>query len=321
MPDQVRSMVPWFQYCQYLWFTAYDPPKTLVPATAMASPVTTSDPVNPITIPQASATPGPDATYTATTAELNPMPLPPHVQYAPLPKETSQVTLIKPQEPQAQPSSCDPMPKGQNLSQLGSSSIDGSRQSNIQESKSGDLDPPRSLHQITPKYELLPSGISVAGTTLTPGEPLMTASGMLVSLDSTIPQSLITTVGGQIITAAATAIKIGSVTLAPGAQETTVGGAAVPLGSDGSLMIGAKTLVLAAPSRSLGGLIMGESGHGGPLTNGSSPNGSVPFDAKYNTTSTGLNFEGKAGGWRCLIPKRVAGLVVAIYFISHLNID
>ena len=61
--------------------------------------------------------------------------------------------------------------------------------------------------------QLLPTGISVAGSVLTPGAPPITASGSLVSLGSTVlavgtssvpvsfgtPQSLITTIGGQVI--------------------------------------------------------------------------------------------------------------------------
>ena len=106
-------MVPWFQYCTDLWFTGYDPPRTLIPAAAMASPVATSDPTDPTTTPQTRATQDPGAKSTATAAESTPMPLPSHVQHAPLPKmtntvpdfkpevpkETSQVSLIQTQEP------------------------------------------------------------------------------------------------------------------------------------------------------------------------------------------------------------------------------
>ena len=67
--------------------------------------------------------------------------------------------------------------------------------------------------------KLLSSRISVAGTTLTPGAPAITASGSSISLGLTVlaigtssvaisfgnPQPLITTVGGHAVTAAATA--------------------------------------------------------------------------------------------------------------------
>lgn len=68
-------MILWFQHCTDLWFTGFDPPKTLVPAVAMAPPVTTSDPVDPIVTPQASATQDPSAKKTA--AVWNPIPFPP----------------------------------------------------------------------------------------------------------------------------------------------------------------------------------------------------------------------------------------------------
>ena len=143
--------------------------------------------------------------------------------------------------------------------------------------------------------ELLPSGISIAGTALTPAA------------------SLITTIGGQIITAVATAIKTGSATMSAGAKATNLGGTVVSLGSGGSLVIGSKTVVLAAPSGSFGG-----SGPGGPLTNGSSPHGSVPVNVQNNTTSSVHSFEGKAGGFECLIPQALASLVIAMHFLSHL---
>lgn len=159
--------------------------------------------------------------------------------------------------------------------------------------------------------ELLPSSISVAGTISTPGAPPITASGSPISLGSTIlatgintipvsfgkPQALITTVGGQAITAAATAAKVGSVTLSPGARGTTVGGTLVSPGLGSGLVIRSKTVVLGAPTGSLGGLITGGFGSGVPLTNISSTSGDS------NSTKSGVqNFEGRAVCSRSLIP-------------------
>ena len=185
--------------------------------------------------------------------------------------------------------------------------------------------------------ELLSSGISVAGSTLTPEAPLITASGMPLSLGSTIlaigtksipisfknPQSLITTIGGHVITAAATAIKISNATTSPGAQGTILDGTSVSLGSGGSLVVGSTTVMLAAPSGSFGGLMsgglgLGGLGLGGPLANGSSPNESVPTNSKNSTTSSKQNFRGQAGGLRCHIPRAFASLAVAIHILSHL---
>ena len=178
--------------------------------------------------------------------------------------------------------------------------------------------------------ELLPTGISVAGTTLTPRAPPITASGSPVSLGSTIlaigtssvpvsfgtPQVLITTVGGQAITAAAAmAVKVGSVILLPGAQGTTVDGTLVSLGSAGSLVVGLNTVMLGAPTESLGGVIMGGLGSGGPPANSSSPS-----RGSNSTTSNVQSFEGKAARSRSVIPEGLTGLVLAIHLILFINI-
>ena len=97
IPSQVKSMVPWFQYCTDLWFTGFDPPKTLVPAAAMAPPVTTGDPMIPTVTARASATQDPGAKKTA--AGEVPTTLPPPFQHAPLPKETDTKPELKHQDP------------------------------------------------------------------------------------------------------------------------------------------------------------------------------------------------------------------------------
>ena len=604
IPSQVRSMVPWFQYCTDLWFTGFDPPKTLVPAAAMAPPVTSSDPIAPTVTPQASATQDPGAKKT--DASGDPITLPPPLQHAPLPtetdtkpelrpqdpKETNQVSIGTSQTPQPKPVNDDPGTEHQDSSLQGGGSVDSS---NSQCSSSGDLrvsgdpsgqsnvqsgngrksrlpadanqdvandqtsptqtqvanpaqvaadpgfqhssqnqmsgftysrpatqpiptettlslgghvvvagqsdvhvdsvevnpsQPPASisrgaainqgnsivvasqiLHlptliqlsttviagqtivpisdgalvqgisvtspspvvisgttvsvdkshlyigsksyplptanptpvttlangaialpmpnavsiygttltagapaatfsgiavsldsssnlifdgttQALPSFpkptlktvqvttvnsvaiQLLPTGISVAGTTLTPGAPPITASGSLVSLGSTVlaigtssvpvsfgsPQSLITTIGGQVITAAPSAVKIGSVTLSPGAPGTTLGGTSVSLGSGGSLVVGSRTVVLGAPTGSLGGLIVGGFGSGESTANGSSAVGVVPTNANNGTNSGVQSFEGKAARLRRFNLEGLAGSAMAISFIVYLHI-
>ena len=113
----------------------FEPPKTLVPAAAMAPPVITKDPADPIVTPQASATRHPGAKKTA--AVWNPIPLPSPVQHAPLPKETNHIPAIRPQTSQTKPVDNDPGAKDQNPFQQGSGSTDPSGQSNIQSSSSG----------------------------------------------------------------------------------------------------------------------------------------------------------------------------------------
>ncbi len=182
--------------------------------------------------------------------------------------------------------------------------------------------------------ELLPSGISVAGTTLTPGAHAITAFGKPVYLGSTILaigtssipvsfgnwQSLITTIGVQAITAAATGVEMGTAKLSPGAQGTTLGGTLVSLGSSGNLVVGSTTLVLGGPSGSLGGLIMGGFGPGAPSAKNISPAGSIATSLS-NSTSFGVHaFEGRAEGLRGLVPGTLAALAVAIHLTSCLTI-
>ena len=121
-----------------------------------------------------------------------------------------------------------------------------------------------------------PNGVAVAGTTLRPGALGMTLSGTLVSLDSanqlivgskTIslesasPGSIVTTIGGQVITAAPDKIAIAGTALTPGASGITVGGTLVSFNTAGQLIVGAKTMTLPSGDTGFGGLIMG--GHGG----------------------------------------------------------
>ena len=596
IPSQVRSMIPWFQYCTDLWFTGYDPPRTLIPAAAMAPPVTTSDSIAPTVTPQTGATQDPGAKKTAaggdpitTHPPLQHTPLPTETNTKPEPKpkdpnETNQVLIGISQVPQLKPADEDSDTKHQTPSQQGGGSVDSSKtqskengdpkisgdlngKSNVQSGNSGNsglpADPsqdatndptspisnqeaspgqvaavPGSLHspqnqisdsedssrpaptettislgshavvagpsgvqvdgvkvspnqapasisgiaainqgnsivvasqilhlptltqqsptmiagqtvipmtngvliQGTPVIEtspvaisgttvsvdkshlyigsksyplpsanpapvatlangatalpmsnavsiygttltagapaatiagtavsfdssnnlifdgtaqalpsfpqptaktdhvttinsvalqLLPTGISVAGTTLTPGAPPITASGSLVSLGSTVlalgtssipvsfvtPQSLITAIGGQVVTAAPSAVKIGSVTLSPGAPGTTLGGTSVSLGSSGSLIVGSQMVVLGAPTASLGGVIIGGSRSRGPTANGSSISGVIPPGANNGTIFSVLSFEGKAARWKGFDLEGLASLAVAMLLI------
>ena len=599
-------MLPWFQYCTDLWFTGFDPPKTLVPAAAMAPPVTTSDPAAPIITPQASVTQDPGAKKT--TAGWDPIPLPHPSKHAPLPKEThtvtepqpqvpketNQVPTIQPQIPQSKPIEDDPGAKHQDSSQPGSNPTDPSdspnvessggdperpvkpsEQSNVpnsnnespgsfagpngdvsthsasptqkqgvipaqiathqalqsgsenQVSGSGDSSPitdtiptettvsvgthavvagPSGVHvdgvEIKPNQapasvsgaaainqgnsvvvasqifripaptepaptsiagqtvvpivngvsiqgtsvtgtspivvsgttisvnksrlyitsqsyplptavpapvttlangaialplsnaisingttitagapaatisgtavsldsssnlifdgtaqalpsvsetiyppdrittidhiavKLLPSGVAVAGTTLTPGAPPITVSGSPVSLGSAIlaigtssvpvsfgsPQALITAIGGQTITAASTAIRIGDVTLLPGGQGTTVAGTVISLGTGGSFVFGSQTVALGTPTGSLGGLIVGGFESARPLANASSPLGNVPPSHRNSTQSGVQSFEGKATRLGGFITESLAGVAMAMHLALYLYI-
>ena len=131
-----------------------------------------------------------------------------------------------------------------------------------------------------------PNGVIVADTTLSPGAPGTTLDGTLISLDhasqliigsttiplqSAIATSIITTIGGQVITAVSSGITIASTALTPGAPGVTVGGTLISLDSAGQLIVGSKTLTLSSGNADVGGLIMGGIGAGAPPFEGSQP--------------------------------------------------
>ena len=113
----------------------------------------------------------------------------------------------------------------------------------------------------------LSQGISIAGTTLTPGAPAITVSSTpihfgasaLVVGTSTVPlfpknpdpDPLTTTIAGHVITVAPDAIAVAGTTLTPGAPPITVSGTPIHFASSALLIIGTSTLplALAAPTQ------------------------------------------------------------------------
>ena len=117
----------------------------------------------------------------------------------------------------------------------------------------------------------LPHGISVAGTTLTPGAQAITASGTSISLGSSAfivgistvallfqpPDPFITTIAGQPITAAPSAVYVAGSTLHPEVPGVTLDGTAVSLDKANRLIVGSKTVALNDGNKGLGRLILG----------------------------------------------------------------
>ena len=107
-------------------------------------------------------------------------------------------------------------------------------------------------------FKVLSNGVYVAGTTLTPGGSAATVSGTPLSLDTTAlmigdrtlpislarPSAITTTIGGRIITAAASSVVIQGATLEPGAPNLTVDNEPISLNKAGSLILGTRTLAL-----------------------------------------------------------------------------
>lgn len=174
----------------------------------------------------------------------------------------------------------------------------------------------------------LSDGISVAGTTLTPGAPPITVSGTRISLGSfalmvgsstvslpaQVPTPFITTVAGEAITAAPNAVEIAGSTLSPEAPAVTIGGTLVSLDSAGELVVGSKTIALdGSKVGELGGLIIGGFGSGGPFPAPGSPvvPGTNTTTGLGNGTGFGVQlFEGNAHGLKSCMPGKLSTAVM-----------
>ena len=150
-------------------------------------------------------------------------------------------------------------------------------------------------------------GISIDGTTLTPGAPPITVSGTsislgssalivgssTISLDSEVPEHLVTTVAGQAVTADPTAVEVGSLTLTPGGPGTSLSGTLVSLDPNGQLIVGTRTIPLETMSGGLGGLIIGGFRPGGPYATSLAGPGSVSGSGNGTANGNGVQaFEG-----------------------------
>ena len=149
--------------------------------------------------------------------------------------------------------------------------------------------------------------IFIDGTTLTPGAPPITVSGISVSLGSTalfigsstmslvseVPERLMTTVAGQAVTADPTAVEVGSLTLTPGGPGTSLSGTLVSLNSDGELLVGTRMIPLETMTGGLGGLIMGGLRPGGPYATSLAGLGNVSGSGNDTALGNGVQaFEG-----------------------------
>lgn len=122
-----------------------------------------------------------------------------------------------------------------------------------------------------------PTAVAMAGTTLRPGDPVITVDGTSVALDAagrfligskTIPfgtesaKPLVTTIAGQTITAAASAIVIADTTLRPGDAGSPINGTTISLDMAGHFVVGSKTHTFGRESVGVGEV----SGTAGPVT-------------------------------------------------------
>lgn len=175
------------------------------------------------------------------------------------------------------------------------------------------------------------AAVAMKGTTLRPGGPIVRLDGTPVALDTngqflvglrTIPfttasaKPLITTIAGQLITAAATAIGIPGTVLKPGDTGFPINGTVVSLDLAGHFVVGSTTHTFESESASLGGSTVAAVGVGGSLTtimpSAAQNNASI---GTHNSTSTNVQvFAGEAGGskWSLLCLKMVAVMIAMI---------
>lgn len=178
-----------------------------------------------------------------------------------------------------------------------------------------------------------PTAVTIAGTTLRPGDPAIMVGGTLVGLDTagryfllgskTIPleatqsaKLLVTTVAGQTITAAASAIDIAGTTLSKGGTGFEINGTVISLDTAGRFVVGSKTQTFEGESVDSGDSTVGVSGPTGPLA---STTTAVEQSGVSNRTDTAATtgvqaFTGEAGGLKC----KLLWIKVVVAFIAGL---
>lgn len=187
----------------------------------------------------------------------------------------------------------------------------------------------------------LTNGVSIAGTTLTPGASAIIISGTPIAFGSSalvigsssfafaVPSpgsdSLVTTIAGQVINANPSALVLASTTLTPGASGVTISGTPVALDTAGDLVVGSNTVTLGSGSSStgLGGLILSGLGAGGSASTISPSiaqgNSSIPIGTQSTTSTTASTF---AGGSNCLsgVPEWKTVMIVVMVITMMLCI-
>ena len=178
-----------------------------------------------------------------------------------------------------------------------------------------------------------PAAVAMKSTTLRPGDPAINVDGTSVALDTAghfligskiIPfteqsaKPLVTTIAGQVITAAATAIGIAGTTLKPGDAGFPINGTVVSLDTAGHFIVGSTTHTFEIAS--LGTLTVAALGGGGSFaTVAPTATQSNTSTGTHNSTSTSVQvFRGEAGSlkWSLLCLKRVA-VMVALIVLAH----
>ena len=127
---------------------------------------------------------------------------------------------------------------------------------------------------------------------------------------------LVTTIAGQVITAAATAIGIAGTTLKPGDTGFPINGTVVSLDTAGHFVVDATTHTFESESASWGGVTVAALGVGGSstITMPSATQINASIGTHNSTTTSGQIFRGEAGvlKWSLLYMKTVTVMVALI---------
>ena len=75
MPSKLRQADPWLNFCDGLYFTAFDPPHALVTEAALLPPTSAGDP-KPVPVPSPTQDPGTKANFADKVSTLKPAILP-----------------------------------------------------------------------------------------------------------------------------------------------------------------------------------------------------------------------------------------------------
>ena len=259
MPSQLRQQIPWFSFCEDI-FTAYDPPRALRSAAALAPTITSdSDPQTqkPVAAPSHTVDPGPRITAASKLSTSVPMAAP-AAQKTPSPPadidpesntDPKQSTRIGESgaitgQPGTKTDPDEPSLPSQSPAAVNSKQDPGQK-SNIV----GNNTPKPSDNEYPNGNDSgqIPAGGSqpTRSETPTPADPSKDSNSADKGPDQ-LPQQILTTIAGHAITAASNAVAIAGATINPGDPAATIGGTRLALNTAGSLIVDSKTIPLAS---------------------------------------------------------------------------
>ena len=232
-----------------------------MPAAALAPAATTSDPVDPTTAPQPSATQDPGAKKTA--AVWNPIPFPSPPKHDVPSKETDPVPIIEPQVPRPQPTDGDPGAVHQGSAQQGSSSTDPEGQPTVQSSNRGDPDLPGNSIQDASKEHSSPAqkgGGSPARVVTSPvGQQSAHNANPEGSMTTPIAKFAETTflLASHAVVAGPSGVHVDGVEVSPNQDPTSISGVAA-INEGSSIVVASQIYHIPAPTEQATTMIAGQ---------------------------------------------------------------